>query len=636
MSKSKLFLTGSLFLSLFAFSCSPTSPSLNELESVFKKLQDNNFTVNIEGSYANYDEDDIKRHKMIYTPYSIEAEGDFGYAGLAQDDKNNQVFRYNIVEDEVVSSIPLINYSTGLRYENIYDYEYGMQDFDLSYLPKEKNDDGYYYYEFGKSIHEDKIMLQVFLRMGYSGIHPDYLKMKVVSNVLMIEAQLDYYEHIDRADIVKTVVNDIGTSENKEIKKYLEDGKTSKTPLDLNFYKFFTNYLNATNYTVDMYKGEALEENRFLTEKCIDEAVFDDFVSANDFGYMLSQGIVTQFEIDDNKKVNIQYTPQIDTNGNPFTEIYGQVIAYSFFDISFDYMIGYVDEENENIYHLTDSQFVFVLGYLCGLDISESYYADEVIIEILDEENYEFKATFNIYDKNTKLDLFTRTCIFYDLNNTRIEEVENYLAFGDDASKQDISDLETVLNMFKNNNYSIDSRTSAGMAKIYITENYFYEELYGNPMQNIGFMKVDGKVRQFYTYDNQVYLEAMDYTNSVNFPGVGTYFGAGNDCGMLSNIDDRIYDLTNYEVTTLNDISYWKMNNEEVALKLYNYLFYGIMGILPYNAGFMVVNDNENSKISMIAAFIASDGSYKGYDKITYYDIGTTSYPLIDEYIASL
>ena len=73
--------------------------------------------------------------------------------------------------------------------------------------------------------------------------------------------------------------------------------------------------------------------------------------------------------------------------------------------------------------------------------------------------------------------------------------------------------LENVLNMFKNNNYSCDVLTSAGLAKFYNTENYFYEELYGNPNSNFGYMKVNDSIYQFSVHNKEVILDTSKETS---------------------------------------------------------------------------------------------------------------------------
>ena len=102
----------------------------------------------------------------------------------------------------------------------------------------------------------------------------------------------------------------------------------------------------------------------------------------------------------------------------------------------------------------------------------------------------------------------------------------------------------SVLDEFSHANYSMDSMTGAGFAKIYYNENYFYEELYGNPTNNIGFIRQDDSIFQFQISNNNVVLDtSMDLGQSYKLPGCDEFFFYGNDLGYLSHFDERLYDV---------------------------------------------------------------------------------------------
>ena len=64
-------------------------------------------------------------------------------------------------------------------------------------------------------------------------------------------------------------------------------------------------------------------------------------------GYILEQGAVSEFNVTGDR-IKITGTPMADTDGSLYSSIYGGVIGYSFTDLSYDYFIGYKDEENSN------------------------------------------------------------------------------------------------------------------------------------------------------------------------------------------------------------------------------------------------------------------------------------------------
>ena len=197
--------------SISSISSSSFTPS-NEVEKVFYKLKENNYTIDFYDSLFDLGNEE-RNSKYFYTNYSLEAEGDFGFSGIAQGD--DIIFKYTIEEENIVSGAPLINYNNGTRYETIFDYTYGLQDLDVEALPNELGKDGYYHYTFGESIQNDRLILPVFLRLGPNSIPPEELKFKIVKDTITFEAVILSYD-FDGDDIpegestITSIVYDIG------------------------------------------------------------------------------------------------------------------------------------------------------------------------------------------------------------------------------------------------------------------------------------------------------------------------------------------------------------------------------------------------------------------------------------------
>lgn len=638
MKVNKIILLSTILLSLFSCGSNNETSVLDgykpetELEEVFNKLKNNNFTMDFEDSFVNFD-NMVRRETYTYTENSIQVDGFRGFYAYAYDYNNDLVFKYNLVDEEVVPGAPLISSYDGLRYGSVYEVTYGFEDFDISYLPKTKDSDGYYNYEFNKNAYNDILIKTILNRTSATSLDPVSVKMKVVKDVLMVETVLiDNYLNTDAKDTVKNIIYNIGTTSNPEIEKYLKDGKTSKDPLDMKFYKTMNSYLGATNYRIDIYNDSMSESNKLFTEYCTPDSIYDESSNASS-GYLKTQGVVVKYNIEDNK-VNILETPVADQYNNFYEDIFGDVIYYSFSDITYDSLIGYKDDKNPNLYHLTDSYLIYVIGYLCYLTIDETNYASEILFEIVSDD--EFIVTINTIDKETNLKVVDRICKFSELNKVSLPYVDKYLSKGDPASNQTKNDLKEVLDMFSKHNYSFDVLTSLGMSKVYLTDKYYYQEVYGSPNNNFGYIKLGDKVREFTILNNIIQIdETKDYattSNPINIPSHGDYFSQDTDLSYVSTFDG-IYDIDKYVVNEINGLSYWEMTDVQLAKQLYNYMWSSITGIYPYSSGFTISNNGDESKISLISAYILTDGSYIGYESLTFYDINNTSYQLLEDYL---
>lgn len=613
-----------------------------DLEKYFEKLKNNNFTVAYSDEYVNY-EGLVRNATFYYTEYSCQAEGDLGNSGLAQDD--DLVFHYNIVDGNVVSGLPLINYSTGIRYESVYDYTYGFQNFDISALPKLADSDGFYTYHFGFNYQNDTSILAVFLRTSNTGIYPQEVKMKVVGDMLIIESIILTYTHIEpaRSDYVHTTIYNVGKTENTIIKNYLDSGKTSKKPLDLNFYRFFSQYMNSINYTSSLDARGMPGETFNTTMKYTENAVLNIENSGGRYGYVSTLGYVSTFD-SDGSKITLTGTPQYDSD-TYYTELYGEVYEYDFRSITYDLLIGYIDEEHPNSYILTDDQLIYILAYICYIDIYDSMSCKKLRLEVVDEEKYEFNLYFDLYNKTTSRDLGTFKASFYDLNKTTIPEVERYLKQGDDPTTQSKDNLMEVLNLFKNGNYSIDMPTSIGVAKYYYTENYFYEELYSDSNQNTGYIKLPNSnnesgygIYEFYIYNNEMnIITEKDYSLGVSplkLPGCGSYYLGSDDLGYFSHLTEALYEEDNYEIGVVLNQNVWKASSN-VSSVIFTYLYGSTTYIYPLGTGLLVSRgeDSCDTKLTIISAYVAYDGSFEDQYSLTFYDIGNTAHSIIEQYL---
>lgn len=620
----------------------PTYVAQTDLERFFEKLQKNNFTVSYSDEYVN-NEGLIRNANFYYTEYSCQSEGDLGNSGIAQDD--DVVFRYNIEGGNVVSGLPLINYSTGIRYESIYEYTYGFQNFDISLLPKTSDEEGFYTYKFGINNQNDTSVLAVFLRTANTGIYPQEVKMKVVGEMLIIESILLTYDHIvpARSDYVHTTVYDVGNTENTIIKNYLDSGKTSKKPLDLAFYRFISQYMNTINYTSSLDARGMPGETFNTTMKYTEDAVLNVENSGGRYGYISTLGYVSTFTSDGNK-ITLTGTPQYDSE-TYYTQLYGEVYEYDFRSITYDLLIGYVDEEHPNSYILTDDQLIYILAYICYIDIYDSMSCKKLRLEIVNEEKYEFNLYFDLYNKTTGRDLGTFKASFYDLNETTIPEVDRYLKQGDDPITQNKDTLMEVLDLFKEGNYSIDMPTSIGVAKYYYTENYFYEELYSDANQNTGYIKLPNSnnasgygIYEFYIYNNEVnVIKEKDYslgTSALKLPGCGSYYLGNDDLGYFSHLTDDLYKEDTYELGVVLNQNVWKMSSKISSL-IFTYLYGTTSYIYPLGTGLLASKgqDSCDTKLTIISAYVAYDGSFEDQYSLTFYDIGNTSHSIIEQYL---
>lgn len=662
MKKLSLICLSALFTCLTACNNNNESEELaapkGALQEIFAKLKDNNFTLSYKDRYASTGVERTQESK--YTSYSLESSGDLGFNGYAKDE--DYVFPYNIVDNQIVSGVPLINYSSGIVVEEIYEYRKGFQDFDYTFLPTSYIEGDIYTYELNKNPLNDEIIVEVFLRMTYNPqVLPKEIKFQVIGDQLKVDAINQYYEIQDDYDSVSVIVYDINKTENSLIKQYLADGKTAKQPLDKDFFRLIAPYLQTNNFktTLDAtsFKDDYGRNMNFIEDQYfLENAVVYHNRSVGEeeyiYGDLQTPSVVANFTMEslDDEQLTISATPY-NSEGEDFCyTLYGEYIYYMPSFMDFSNFIGYIDEEHENSYYITDTQAQYMLGYICKFELDTTVMTLRSLrLEVLDFEKHEFILYFDVYNSVNNTDRGVFKVTFSDVDNVDIRAIDNYLNIGEDASTQSKDELITVLNKFKNNNYSCDLLTGAGLAKAYFTNTYFYEEVYGNPSQNYGFVKEGEAIYEFYVNYTGNAITGIDVDRNIDYasaydmtlPGCGSYYGSINDLFYISQFDECIYNYDSYQQDSILGYNYWKNTTilDDSRLTLSNALlkyFYpsDTSGALPQGAGF-IVSDSENTydtRVSLLLSYSSADGSSFGGQIITFYDINGTSFPYLDNY----
>lgn len=630
------------------------------LQEFFDSLRMNNFTVSYSDSYAAQG---VERTQMsYYTDYSLQSQGDLGFNGYAQNEEC--VFTYNLENGEVISGVPVIDYGAGIMVSDIYDYRDGMENFDYTFLPSNYTPGTKYLYEFGKNTLNDELLVSIFLRKTYNpDVLPKEVTLTLVKDTLTIDCVSNYYEEQNAYDRSTASVYNVGSTENKEIKKYLEDGKTSKTPLDRKFYELIAPYLTSNNYKVyldatglrnDSGGMETFRQNQYFLEDAIIYETLSETSGNKVSGFLQTPGAVVNFKLDDmnDDKLEILGTPSNQGDGF-YSSLYGEYLTYVLSSMSFSNFIGYVDEEHENSYYITDSQAQSILAYICQYELDTTERSLRSLrLEVNNWDTHAFTLYFDVYNPTTSLDRGIFKATFSDVNNVNSVAVERYLNIGDSALTQDKATLESVLNKYKGNNYSMDVISDAGLSKVYYTENYYFIQTYGVPTSNEGFIKEGNSIYGFnLTYNasgTQITAinidRSKDYaTGGMKLPGCGEYMGDLNtDLFYFSAFDPIIYDYeaANYTPASIMGYNYWK-NNGTVSdgTRSFSRAVFDYFGLtsssLPQGAGFMVSDgeDPYDVRVSMFLAYSSADGLNFGGQFATFYDVGGTKFDYLDNYV---
>ena len=356
----------------------------------------------------------------------------------------------------------------------------------------------------------------------------------------------------------------------------------------------------------------------------------------------------------DDEKLTITSTPSNQGEGF-YTSLYGEYIGNVFSGLEFSNFIGYIDENNENMYYITDSYVQSILGYICYFELdSTTRSLRNLRLEVTDWDKHEFTLHFDAYNPTSNLDLGTYKASFSNVNQIVVPSVDNYLDYGAPASEQTVDDLKTVLEKFKGHNYSMDVISDSGIAKVYYTPNYYFLQVYGAPASNEGFIKEGNSIYEFtlsydssYTNITGINIDrSRDYaTLGMTLPGCGTYYGDYNtDLFYFSAFDDAIYNYENYTKASFMGFDYW-MNTTEFAEEdsrinfsnaVLKYFYpYDTSRALPQGAGFMVRNGDTpyTTRVSLVLTYSSSDGLNYGGQITTFYDIGGTRFEYLENYI---
>lgn len=627
---------------------------VGELQDIFYRLRENNFSIAYQDRYASNNQ--IRYQDSRYTAYSIESEGDFGFNGYAQGD--GHIFAYTIEDGEIVSGAPYTSSYTGMRYENLYDLREGFGEFDYTALPTTVNEEGVYVYEFGVNSTNDMLLEAILLRRTYNAAsHPSSFTMSVNGGTLSFEAVMLVYEEQNDQDTAEGTVYSIGSTVNPEIRDYLNGGGSSKKPLDSRFYRLiapyidrnnFKTHLDATEYTTTAAYSTFQMDQYFLDNALLYDRLDDNSTAVNgqlDTGYAVAN--FTMDSIDDDR---LEITGTVnDTDGEFISGIYTDYLTYSMTSLNFTDFVGYIDEENEDSYILTDDYLHYILSYVCYFDIdSQSNSVERLRLEVNDWESKKFTLHFEMINRTTNRSLGTYHCTFSDPGEVSFAAIDRYLAIGNDGSTTDISTLESVLTKFSAHNYSMDLMTGSGIAKAYFTEDYYYVEVYGNPSQNYGYVKEGESIYGFtLSYDANGNPTAMDVatgtdyaagTSPMSLPGCGTYQGASNDLGYISAFSDAIYDYDSYVLAECMGYVYFRNSTSGFGQSALDYYYPSQTTALPYGAGFMVQDGNDpyDVRVTFFVSFVSNDGTQYGAISETFYDIGNTHHAYIESQLEAM
>lgn len=640
--------------------------SLNKVQKIFKEMKNNNYTVEV----GYYHSDPIKPENTTekitqtvkYTDYSVESTGDFDNFYYAQ--KDGVIFKYKKDKSgNITASAPYINSNTGLRYESYFDFRVGFGDFDYKDVALTDLRNGKYSYEFGKNKNNDKIIEMIVRNQSSLSITPIQTTIEAIGNSLNFEFVAIAYdlkegETFDitknKALIFESKVYDIGTTENKEIKTYLDSGKSAYEPLDMRFSKLLFPYFNTHNYTVDIdgsgttsesglkdYIGTyEFEENAYCFS-------YPEGDSRGKGGAMEYLGYVSSFTFDalDKTKINI-LAIQKDSDAIAYESLYQQVL-YSFDALSLGAFMGYKDPEVTDRYHITDASCIYYLAAIFNLQISDHTQCKDLIIDIDDYASHKFTATFNLSDETNKVDLGVLKATFRDVNNTKITGLKRFMNKGKDPVKdnQSIDDLKSALNLFKNNNYTMDVISSdVGVIHRLFTSKYVFSYVASQPTNNYGYIKIDENTIYEFTVDskNQVVVdESENYAlHGMTLPGHGQYLSdstQNDDAGGYISTFDEIYNFDKYKIDESRNYNYWQNISAGFGKKMLEYVSGGlnISNLVRISAGFntTIGEDPFDTRVSLSIFYARQADGLEGSTTLTFYNIGNTKFDSIDKYI---
>lgn len=643
---------------------SPEEPidvdELNPLQRVFYNLSQGNFSVDYTLNYASSGQ---HHQTASYTTYAIETDGFFGFSSVAQGD--DLIFSYERENHEIVSSAPLLNSSSGLRYTSISDYRPTFAGIELDKLPTEADENGYYTYEFGKSSVNDEMIARI--GMLYSSIYntsegnnfPTSVKLLPIGNSLKLEGiGLVYDAEQGIQDTVVANFNQIGDTEISDVKTYLDEGGTAKDFVSDRFVAFFLPYLVSHNYSLDVDLSDmdvaSLEIPQYKT-KYTEDTEFNISPNSHGYGYLQYQNTVYEYDVDDNDDIVFGMAAG-NSGSEAFTDLWAEEIGTSFADLNAALLVGYMTEEDgKEVYHLTDSQFISAITNLAKTGSGDQFYVDEVTITIDDYEAGDFTCNLEYYDRTNHVDRGTTVVKFYDRDETVVEPVER-LYLTDDPTPQNKDDFIQALKLFKGNNYSQYVPSDFYMTEYTYTPNYTYF-YYTNSdyTSGRGFILQDDGV-----HNVNITETGVDVGSAINvtLPGTSDRYGTDIDAAYLSAptiytsagevdvertaaLQAAFYNPDNYEIfnnTYNSDASSWVIDDQAV-IDWANDYFSSILGstLKVYQIGIRthLQGDDPSTKMNKLDyyLYVYDDEGSLSYTYFSFFNLGHANIPQLDEYL---
>lgn len=627
------------------------------LQQVFANLQKGNFTVEYSMDYASASAPSTQSAK--YTEYAIETDGRYGFNSVAQGD--HLIFPYRRENGQVVSLAPVIDSYTGLRYETIADYRTTFRDLDLSALPTEANEEGYYEYTFGVNEGNDAIINSLCMLYTSGTLNPTSIRFKVIGNSLISEGVgLVYGEGVQ--DTVNANFMQIGTTEIVDVKAFLDNGGQAKDYVSDRFVAFLLPYFLSQRFAIDVDLNRVSAASILTKEYHKVFTPESEYSYADDFdlgsGYLEYMGVVSGFSVDENGQVEFTNLAQADTSGTPMTDLWNEEIGQSFLTLNPANLIGYESMENgDTSYHLEDTQLISAIANLANVGYSDSFYVDEIILTVDDWEKGEFTAEFPYYNLSTHQDLGSAYLHFHSLDTAINQPVADLLLESDDPSTQTKEQLQKALDLFgtdKYRQYAVGDYSFVEYA--YQPDYTFYRFATSSETTGEGYLNDrDGLLKSFTLSEGKI---AMANQVGGILPGTGPTYGSDTDMAYFSRptiyvngqIDaaqsaaarSALLNADNYALYRQYGSTTWSIEEDKV-LEWANAYFspiisaYGFRGINRLGFTFHLAEENEPSDLNKITFYLYTYDTAGNiyFSTFPYFDLGGEGIKPIDEYLTT-
>lgn len=639
---------------------------LNELQKIFQKLAENNFTAEYTLTYASLDHD--VQQKAYYTNYAIETDGYAGFNSVAQG--QDCIFPYTRTSDgSIESKTPIVNLYNGMRYQTLDDYRPTFMHINLDALPSEKDSDGFYPYVYGKDVANDETIARITSLSTSGSALPESIRFKVIGESLIFEVINLTYPLEDgtfKEDKIVGSFYDLGTTEIADVKAFLDNGGKEKDFLDDRFVFFLLPYFVSTNFSVRVDLNGIHSENISMKNYVHKytrnaEIQYVPGKEAQGIGNVEFSGAVVNYKLDANGHVQFQGN-NMSSPGELMTDLWYESIGTSFLTITPNNLNGYIRQEGDvTEYHILDTQFIQAITNLATVGYNESFYLDEVILTIDDFDEHVFTVEMNYYNKQTKEDLGTAFATFYDKDKTTIAPIADLFYEGDTPSENNKEDFAKALQLFQTNNYSeyVMSGDQMNVNTYVYNPNYtYYYNEYLGYSSGYGFIKDhDGKIRKGVVTEEQT-IQFDQTVYSYQLPGVGKRMESEDNLGYLSSpviytadgrVDEEktqsvrsaLYDIDNYSIYEESGFSMWQNKSPEVMAFVKSY-FASIFGTAytPYAVGFKAslkeeeALDNYKNKMTFYI-FVYDENGNTFSTSMNYFNLGGSNVTIIDDYLNS-